>query len=113
VSGAVQLDWFDDAPEHPGVVVELGQPGAEVANDARVQAYIRDHLQPAAEALDKAKQAFLLATTPAPKEGFVAARARLAYELAQGGKSAEEISQLLMPTPAEIKADLMRRFGGR
>lgn len=108
------LDWLeDDEEESPGVVVELPNPGDEIARDARVQAYIRDHLQPTAAALDRIKKVFLAATTPAPLAGFLAARAAYAYELAQGGKSAEEIAMLLMPTPADIKHDLMTRIGGR
>lgn len=113
MSAEPALDWLDDEPELPGVVVELKSPGDDIARDVRVQAYIRDHLQPAAEALNRLKQAFLASTAPEPQEGFIAARARLAYELAQGGKSEEEISLLLMPTPADIKRDLMTRLGGR
>jgi len=111
----VQADWSDDEPVEvsPGVVVELPNSGDGVANDARVQEYIRDRLQPAADALDSLKKVFFAATTPTPEDGYLAARARYAYELAQSGKCPEEIAQLLMPTPAQIKQDLMTRFGGR
>lgn len=114
MSAASELDWLDDdEPASPGVVVELVSPGdMRVEHDERVQAYIRDHLQPAAEALDRIKNIFESATTPTPLEGFIAARTAYAYELAQGGKSAEEIAMLLMPTPAQIKSDLMKRIGG-
>ncbi len=112
-AAALSDDWLEDEPAHPGVVVELPNPGDEIARDERVQAYIRDHLQPAAEALNRLKETFIRATLPEPKEGYIAARTRFALELAQSGKSAEEIWQLLMPTPADIKKDLMSRFGGR
>lgn len=115
MSAVSDLDWLeDDEPSRPGVVVELVSPGDErVQHDERVQAYIRDHLQPAAEALDRIKNVFESAARPAPLEGFIAARTAYAYELAQSGKSAEEIAMLLMPTPAQIKSDLMKRIGGR
>jgi hypothetical protein len=113
VNAANDLDWFEDKLELPGVVVELKNPGDEIARDERVQAYIRDRLQPAAEALDRIKNVFCAATTPTPLDGYIAARAAYAYELAQSGKSAEEIAMLLMPTPAQIKTDLMTRIGGR
>ncbi len=107
--------WLEDEPvaASPGVVVELPNPGDGVANDARVTQYIEKQLRPAAEVLDQLKRHFFAAATPSALDGYTAARTTYAFELAQSGKTPEEIALLLMPTPADIKRDLMSRFGGR
>lgn len=107
--------WLDDEPvaQSPGVVVDIPNPGDGVANDARVTAYIETKLQPAADALDRMAKAFFSATTPSAVDGFTVARAQYAYELAQSGKTPEEIALMLTATPAQIKEALLTRFGGR